>query len=263
MKFFIFMSVALVSFSSVAVGADSETKKPENCPYAGPQTPRDIANRAGKHPDYFSHAPEPARMNLCNIHFHKNAEHKAPGFSVFAGPGKSGGYQCNDTPKLSTAELKAPEGAICKGLKPGDTIEVHWVHTTCRIKPGKGLGSCLSDHCANPQLRVEAQAFLLVNDENAAKFSDYAYAQTVRNGLHQAKALPTGTPVEFRGSTTGPSFDGDACSPLHVTWSVRPSCQKLDINSLGEWCKGNVFKEDHAHGVRALVTKLELLAEID
>lgn len=26
-------------------------------------------------------------MNLCNIHFHKNAEHKGPDFSIFAGPG--------------------------------------------------------------------------------------------------------------------------------------------------------------------------------
>ena len=37
----------------------------------------------------------------------------------------------------------------------------------------------------------------------------------------------------------------------------------LDINSLGAWCKaGNVFAEDHAHGVRKLVTNPMLLAPI-
>jgi hypothetical protein len=44
---------------------------------------------------------------------------------------------------------------------------------------------------------------------------------------------------------------------------VRPKCAKLDINSVGEWCKaGNVFEEDHAHGVRKLVTNPKLLAPI-
>ena len=58
----------------------------------------------------------------------------------------------------------------------GDTIEVHWVHTSCDVTPGEGLGSCLSDKCANPELRVEAQVFLVVNDSNALDFADFAYA---------------------------------------------------------------------------------------
>ena len=45
--------------------------------------------------------------------------------------------------------------------------------------------------------------------------------------------------------------------------SVRPRCAKLDIGSLGEWCKSNVFEEDHAHGVRELVTNPALLSEIE
>ena len=49
-----------------------------------------------------------------------------------------------------------------------------------------------------------------------------------------------------------------------VTWSVRPDCAKLDINSLHAWASGgNVFEEDYAHGVRPLVTEPELLAPID
>jgi len=68
--------------------------------------------------------------------------------------------------------------------------------------------------------------------------------------------------VTFLGSTTGPSYTQAKCSPLQVTWSVRPACTKIDINSLNKWCEGNVFQEDHAHGVRQLVTAPELLAKI-
>ena len=231
--------------------------------YAG-QTPRDIDSKLGTNKVKFSLAPAPSEMNLCNIHFHENAEHKAKDFSIYAGDGKYGGYQCGISKELTKAELKAPEGEICKGLEPGDTIEVHWVHTSCDVAPGPGLGSCLSDACANPDLRVETQVFTLVNDSNALNFNDLSYGGNQVNGYHQAKSIPsnTGIPVEFMGSTTGPSYTEQSCSPLQVTWSVRPQCAKLDINTIGKWCESNVFNEDHAHGVRKLVTDPRLLAPI-
>jgi len=207
-------------------------------------------------------------MNLCNIHTHTNAEHKGPGFSVFAGDGEHGGYKCNETDSLTAAELEDPahgHGAF-HGIKPGDTIEVHWVHSSCAVEPGKGLGSCLSDACANPQLRVETQVFLVVNDPKALDFGSFAYGGNVVSGLHQAKSLPTGTgePVVFTGSTTGPKYSQSVCSPLQVTWSVRPSCAKVDVGSLYAWAeKGNVFEENHSHGVRQLVTAPELLSPIE
>lgn len=238
------------------------------CEGFGPQTPRDIDVKTGENKVVFSTAPKYEELNLCNIHFHNNAEHKAADFSVFAGDGKNGhggGYQCKASQSLTAAEKAPPAGEICKGLKPGDTIEVHWVHSSCDVKPGKGLGSCVSDSCANPALRVETQVFTLVNDSAALNFNDLTYAGNMVNGRHQAKAIPTNTgkPVEFLGSTTGPKYNEQACSQYQVTWSVRPQCAKLDINSLGEWCKaGNVFEEDHAHGVRKLVTNPKLLAPI-
>jgi len=238
------------------------------CLTSGPQTPRDISATSGVNPNLFALAPASDQMNLCNIHTHTNAEHKGPGFSVYAGDGVNGGYQCNETASLTEAELSDPangKGAF-KGVKPGDTIEVHWVHSSCDISPGEGLGSCLSETCEDPVLRVEAQAFLVVNDANALDFNDFAYSGTITNGRHQPKALPdnTGSPVLFRGSTTGPSYTQSACSPLEVTWSVRPSCAKLDINSLNAWAKnGNVFNETKSHGVRQLVTAPELLSEIE
>lgn len=255
---------------NVAAAGDavSETEETVLCTGFGPQTPRDISQTAGLNLDAFPMAPASTEMNLCNIHTHTNAEHKAPGFSVYAGDGVDGGYQCNETADLTEAELTDPtngEGAF-KGAKPGDTIEVHWVHTSCDITPGEGLGSCLSDTCTDPLLRVEAQSFLVVNDPNALDFNDFGYDGNIVNGLHQPKAIPsdTGTPVVFRGSTTGPSYDQATCSPLKVTWSVRPSCAKVDIGSLHAWAeKGNVFNETSSHGVRQLVTAPELLSPIE
>lgn len=237
------------------------------CRGFGPQAPRDISAPAGRNARIFNMAPPAARMNLCNIHTHTNAEHAGPGFALGAGSGTHGGFRCNETARLTEKELKDPAAGLgaFHGAKPGDTIEVHWVFSSCEVAPGKGLGSCMSESCQNPQLRVEAQAFLLVNDHTALDFKDYIYRGTQVNGLHQPRALPagTGTPVIYGGSTTGPRFNQAICSPLQVTWSVRPDCARLDINSLHEWAAlGNVFEEDHSHGVRPLVTAEELLSQI-
>ena len=237
------------------------------CEGFGPQTPRDIDSVLGTNSVVFNMAPPSEDMNLCNIHFHNNAEHKAAAFSIYAGEGDNGlggGYQCGISKELTEAELKAPEGEICKGLQPGDTIEVHWVHSSCDVAPGPGLGSCLSESCANPDLRVETQVFTLVNDANAMNFADLDYQGNQVNGYHQANAIPsnTGTPIQFLGSTTGPKYTEQSCSPLQVSWSVRPQCAKLDINSIGKWCESNSFDEDHAHGVRKLVTDQRLLSPI-
>jgi len=240
----------------------------EVCVGFGPQTPRDIDNKAGENARILGMAPDYQQMNLCNLHFHANAEHKAKDFSIYAGEGVNGvggGYQCAASKSLSPAQLKPLAKNYCEGVKPGDTIEVHWVHSSCDVAPGKGLGSCLSESCANPNLRVETQVFTLVNDPSALNFADFAYDGNVVAGYHQAKAIPTGTgtPVEFAGSTTGPSYTEQVCSPMQVSWSVRPQCANLDINSLSNWCKDNVFEEDHAHGVRKLVTDPRLLSEIE
>lgn len=238
----------------------------EICQGFGPQTPRDITSAAGTNQRLFTLAPASTEMNLCNIHSHTNAEHKGPGFSISGGEGDYGGWKCDGTADLTEAEL-APTGNEDKygQVKPGDTIEVHWVHTSCDVTPGPGLGSCLSDACANPQLRVETQVFLVVNDESALDFTTFAYDGNVAGGYHQPKALPTGTgdPLVFGGSTTGPSYTEAKCSPLQVTWSVRPQCAKVDISSLHKWAESNPFDEKKSHGVRQIVTTPDLLAPIN
>ena len=253
--------------AAAACTATAPAVAQEVCQGFGPQTPRDIGKTGGTNPRVFTVAPASRAMNLCNIHTHTNAEHKGPGFSVSGGAGEHGGWKCNETSTLTPAELVDPahgHGAF-HGVKPGDTIEVHWVYSSCDVGPGEGLEACSSPACANPQLRVEAQVFLVVNDPHALNFADFTYGGKKTGPLHQPKSLPTGTgtPVVFAGSTTGEKYTMATCSPLQVTWSVRPGCAKIDVNSLYKWAAdGNVFKEDHSHGVRQLVTAPELLAPI-
>jgi hypothetical protein len=85
-----------------------------------------------------------------------------------------------------------------------------------------------------------------------------------KNQQYQALNLPsnTGKPVVYSGSTTGPSYN-EVGSPFQVTWSVRPEVAKVNIDTIAQWCESNEFNEDHAHGVRNLITNHELLSPID
>ncbi|OSM02376.1 delta-class carbonic anhydrase [Magnetofaba australis] len=232
----------------------------------GPQAPRDIDAKAGSNTLTFATAPAYTQMNLCNIHFHKNAEHKGGEFTKFAGNGDGHGYLSGYqyAGHLSEAELKPASHEICPSehgsLYPGDTIEVHYVHSTAQITPGHTLGACLHEAIKNPQLRVEAQVYVLTNDGKGLDFAMLT-KHGVKDGLQQALNIPadTGTPVNYAGSTTGPGYN-EKGSPFQVSWSVRPKVAKVDINSVGEWCKGNIYKEDHAHGVRNLVMNPALLS---
>lgn len=234
----------------------------------GPQAPRNIDSMAGRNPVVFSSAPSYRLMNLCNIHFHKNAEHKGGEFTAYAGNGDGEGFGSGYryTGKLTAAELEPVEREICPsdhgGLLPGDTIEVHYVHTTAQVEPGPTLGACLSESDKNPQLRVETQVYVLVNDRHAGDFGMLTKHKK-RDGRHQAVNIPqdTGVPIQYAGSTTGPDYNEQG-SPFQVTWSVRPKVAKVGIESVGQWCRGNDFNEDHAHGIRNLIVNPDLLSQI-
>ncbi len=210
-------------------------------------------------------------MNLCHIHFHKNAEHKGGEFTKYAGNGDGHGFQSgfiySYLAKLNSAELKPVAHEVCPskhgGLVSGDTIEAHYVYSTAKISPGPGLSYCFNDSIKNPQLRVESQVYILVNDKNALDFKNLAKYNKVY-GLYQATNIPsnTGTPVEYIGSTTGPDYNTKG-SPFQVSWSVRPNVAKVDITSVNAWCKRNVFNEDHARGVRNLIINPDLLSKIN
>nr|WP_102259306.1 delta-class carbonic anhydrase [Enterovibrio norvegicus]PMH67840.1 hypothetical protein BCU62_07085 [Enterovibrio norvegicus] len=234
----------------------------------GPQSPRDIDSAAGNNTLTFNAAPKYTEMNLCNIHFHKNAEHKGGEFTKYAGNGDGHGYQSGFkySGQLTAAELAPVKGEMCPSkhgdVKPGDTIEVHYVHTTAQVEPGATLGSCFNDANKNPQLRVETQVYVVVNDSAALDFEELNEHEK-KDGVHQAINIPnnTGKPIQYAGSTTGPGYNEEG-SPFQVTWSVRPKIAKVNIATVGEWCEGNDFDEDHAHGVRNLVVNKDLLSDI-
>ena len=234
----------------------------------GPQSPRDIDSKMGNNTRAFNAAPASTEMNLCNIHFHKNAEHKGGEFTKYAGNGDGHGYQSGYkfSGHLSATELTQLDNEICPSdhgsLSAGDTIEVHYVHSTAQVEPGPTLGACLSESIKNPQLRVETQVYVLVNDKNSLDFAELT-KHGLKNGQHQAVNIPTntGAAIQYAGSTTGPGYN-EKGSPFQVTWSVRPKVAKVNIETVGKWCKGNVFNEDHGHGVRNLVTNPDLLSTI-
>lgn len=234
----------------------------------GPQSPRDIDQAYGTNMRAFGFAPNRSQMNLCNIHFHQNAEHKGGDYTTYAGNGDGKGHDTGYVydGKLTKAQLKPANAKICGSkdmpLQAGDTIEVHWVFSSAQITPGPTLGACLADSTMNPGLRVEGQVFVLANDESALNFGKLAEVAMV-NGYAQAPNIPgdTGRPVEYLGSTTGPAYNEKA-SPLQVSWSMRPQTAVLDINSVGEWCNDNIFDEGSAHAVRNLVTNPALLSPI-
>ena len=230
----------------------------------GPQSPRDIDLIKGNNQRLFSLAPAYTKMNLCNIHFHENAEHKGGEFTTYAGNGDGHGYGSGYkySGELSKTELMPAEVGKSKhgSLIPGDTIEVHYVHSTAQVKPGPTLGACLDDSTGNPQLRVETQVFVLVNDKDALNFNQLT-KHAEKGGYQQALNIPqnSGKGIEYTGSTTGPGYNEKA-SPYQVTWNVRPEVLKVDINSVGKWLENNIYKEDHAHGVRNLVINPDLLS---
>ncbi len=234
----------------------------------GPQSPRDLDTLAGANQRVFNEAPSYKEMNLCNIHFHLGAEHRGGEFTTYAGNGDGSGFGTGFlyNGSLSQAEKASYEGEVCAakhdGLKPGDTIELHYVHSSAAVKPGPTLAACLSESTMNPQLRVETQVYVLVNDRKAENFKSLTKLGK-RNGYHQALNIPTdtGAPIQYAGSTTGPGYNEKA-SPLQVSWSVRPQVKKVDIASVAKWCEKNVFDEDHAHGVRNLVVNPDLISSI-
>ncbi len=234
----------------------------------GPQSPRDLDLVAGSNTVQFNIAPPHTAMNLCNIHFHKNAEHKGGEFTQYAGNGDGQGHQSGFkyAGMLSNTEMTPLTHEVCPsdhgGLQSGDTIEVHYVHSTAQVVPGPTLAACLHDAIKNPQLRVEAQVYVLTNDAKALDFKMLT-AHALRNGFQQAVGIPsnTGQPIQYAGSTTGPTYNEQG-SPFQVTWNVRPQVAKVNISTVGEWCKGNVYKENHGHAVRNLVQNPKLLAAI-
>lgn len=257
MKKIVALFASFVFFVGIAYANEPKHDEHEDnqCIGAGPQAPRDISKLDGSNKVQFNEALSYRSMSLCNVHFHRNAEHKGPAFSTFVKDEEHSGWACQKPTSERLAKGSHVEYEGCEGIAPGDTIEVHWVYTTCDItsegvKPlGGGLSACMTESCPNPQLRVEAQVFTLT-EEGGLRFNDQ---EPVKN---------TSKIVQYSGSTTGTSYSNTNCSPYQVNWSVRSSCDSLNIKDFAKWCSHNKYGDHHAHGVRELVTSPALLSNL-
>ena len=234
----------------------------------GAQAPRDIDRKEGNNTKSTTTAPASTEMYLCDIHFHKSAEHKGGEFTKYAGNGNGEGYETGYKYSGTLTPAESDTYVIENEHNPlyaGDTIEVHYVYSSdANATLGNSLGTCLNGYAegTQPLLRVESQVYVLVNDENALDFTTLNHVSKV--GTHnQAEHIPsnTGTPVQYEGSTTGPGYN-EKPSPYQVTWSVRPKVAKVNIVTVDEWFHHNEFEEHHAHAVRNLVINPELLSKM-
>jgi hypothetical protein len=244
-----------------SVNAASGTELQCNDPKAGPQSPRSILDGSGNQAANLAKAPPFEALNLCNVHFHRGAEHRGHGFLDPADPAENRDFVCNEDPEIeATKERYRPtrgKEVECSELSPNDTIEIHWVFTSCPVNTERtSLNACL---CDGQQLRVESQVFLLSDKDTAVKMSELAEFGKNNTGSSPVPApvqsiLKNRDSVEYLGSTTGPHFTNEVCSPFLVTWNVRKNCEKLSVKELKNWCEDNEFKAEAAHGARGLVT---------
>ena len=223
---------------------------------AGPQAPRNIDSAYGTNTTKFKTAFNTEKMNLCDIHYHWNAEHKSAKFSTAVDTGNDHSGWATRFPKYLSHDDREEHdvGGLDHpiGVTPGDTIEVHFVHTSCNVNyadldPDNGLGNCSTSVCANPQLRVIAQVFEVTDDEHA----------DVKDLDHPMKH--DDERVVYTGSTTGSKYNNGHCSPLQVTWDVKKTPATINGEDLAKWSHHH---KQHAHAVRELVTHDDLLSPI-
>ncbi|MFT7560858.1 MAG: hypothetical protein ACI93R_002781 [Flavobacteriales bacterium] len=76
---------------------------------------------AGSNGLTFNAAPVHTDMNLCNMHFHENPEHKGEEFTQHAGNGDGHGYHSSlqYSGTLTPAELSATAHDICRSSHGG------------------------------------------------------------------------------------------------------------------------------------------------
>lgn len=201
----------------------------------GPQSPRDLAVAGGT-----NRLPVPGDgtrpPRLCNVHFHRPAEHTGIG-------------ACPAVEEAAAIGVCAGGGAV--PVRPGEEIEFHWVYTSCPPPPERqpGLANCV---CDEPVLMVIGQKYVVSGQAG--------------EGVATALDEPEADLAHYGGSTTGPDFSSGApgdpkkCSPARVQWRVARQCRALALSALGAWCGSNEWGEDHAEGARPVITREDWLS---
>lgn len=221
------------------------------------------------------------QAGLCpvNVHWHLGAEHLSVGEYDASGTGPDGdhrqralagnvrlGNRCN---KYNADDVKFTghyDWKYCKGMKVGETYEVHWPHSAfgacgtpnqyqlpfydgvfCHIGTRYDTSKDLS-----AQVGVQAQVFTIVNDE-AYYYPDMMGGMIVDGEYGMDIA-------SYTGSTTGTSRNNTICSAYSpITWQVDRKCQLISASSFDKMCGDMMAVRDdmtddlYAHGSREVV----------
>lgn len=222
------------------------------CAETEPQAPRDVTPGAtGFNIPIVDVIPwnQIPSLHHVNTHFHQGAEHKSSGEYDIVKRDDAGdelpGFYCSTT-SLSGAQRARYDFQYCHDVKVGDTYEMHWVHSSNGVSVGPGLGGAFA-RGANPAVAVQAQVFVVVNDAN------YDNIDLMSSFAGNATSIRS-----YMGSTTGPSYNNEFCSPYTVSWHVDPSCHYISASSFDNMCRElkllGADADTHPHGSRFLVS---------
>lgn len=277
-----------------------------DCTVAGPQSPKDLTTDRISDGNRFSAAPVMHRkqmndMELVNVHFHLGAEHKSDAYNSNAvsdsgttftagGHDVRAGWWATGTAAdfHSTRASATPVGSPCEDLYVGDTIEVHWVHSSAGKQAAgsddpegthltDGLGNAANGrNLLNPMLHVEGTVYSIVSDDTAETVFDPGKNEPEKNktllDYHMPKAGENDY-VRYVGSSTGQSFTGNfaakdqLCSPYVINWGVDLRLHKVKNTTMVELCqalkKNNIVTDLKPHGSRVLLHQLFVSAKYE
>ncbi|KAJ1445542.1 hypothetical protein M885DRAFT_492562 [Pelagophyceae sp. CCMP2097] len=219
------------------------------CTIAESQTPRNVTTGAvGLKRTRGKPVANVNKLVHVNTHWHDGAEHFSAG-EYDTLHENAGGYYCDSLSLTATpAQLEPFEFKHCMDMEVGSTYEMHWVHSSGGTSIGVGLGGAFARQ-ANPLVVVQAQVFLVVNDD------DYTQDQFI--GGWVGDLVTNG--VKYLGSTTGTSYDNEVCSPYLVSWHVDRECHMIAASTMDAMCHDMMMLYDmhvdvEAHASRVLVS---------
>lgn len=225
------------------------------CVNAESQTPRNVTKGAvGFMKTRSKPISSTKKLVHVNTHWHDGAEHFSEG-EYDTLHENAGGYFCDSLAKTATAAQLMPYAfKHCVDMDVGSTYEMHWVHSSGGTSIGGGLGGAFSRQ-ANPLVLVQAQVFLVVNDN--------AYAQDEFIGGWVEDLMTDG--VKYQGSTTGTKYDNEVCSPYLVSWHVDRQCHMIAASTMDAMCHDmaelyDMHVDVEAHASRIIVSQ-ELAAK--
>jgi len=260
----------------------SENDPPLYCRDAEPQSPRDVSSGfVGDMRARFKPLDGDAIKDFIqvNLHWHLGAEHYSKGeYDIPVGKhlhyrhgvpewdghplvpeGTQPGFFCNL--RKYDDYLKPYDFQYCKHAKVGYTYEFHWVFSSAgplerEFRIFNGLGQAFN-RSKNPTAIVRGQVCRIINDERLR--TEDQIEEDYNNFIEQWREPYFGDAVRYVGSTTGPSYNNEVCSPLQVNWHVDTKCCTLTAQTMDRTCQRmaeqGLTTDLAPHGSRELVDR--------